>query len=542
MTEREAIPFDVVIVGAGPAGLAAAIKLKQLADASGVSLAIAVLEKSAEIGGHILSGAIIDPAALNALLPDWQARGAPLGLAVASDEFRILGAQRSVAIPSLLLPPQLANHGCYIASLGNLCRWLGEQAVAMGIDVFPGFAATEMLHDETGRVTGVATGDVGDSPGIELHARYTLIAEGARGSLAKGLIARFGLDQNSEPQHYGLGIKEVWEIPAAQHRAGHVEHHLGWPLRDDTGGGGFVYHAEGTQVVLGYVVHLNYSNPWLSPFDEMQRWKTHPRLRTLLAGGRRIAYGARAMTSGGLQSIPQLAFPGGALIGCSAGFMNVPRIKGSHNAMWSGIGTAEAVFAALTAGRSHDAIEDLRSTLLAGPIGADLRPARNAKPMLSKFGTRLGTLLSGIDLWANALIGRSPFGTLRHPAPDHTKLRLAQQSARIDYPAPDGKLTFDRLSSVFLANLQHDEGQPVHLRLRDPAVPVRSNLPLYAEPAQRYCPAGVYEIETGADGQPTLRINAANCVHCKACDIKDPAANIDWVPPQGGSGPNYAGM
>ncbi len=552
MSERNSISVDVVIVGAGPAGLAAAIRLRQLADAADETLSIAVLEKASEVGGHILSGAVIDPAALAALIPDWQQRGAPLSLAVASDEFRLLGANGSLAIPHFLMPPQLSNRGNYIASLGALCRWLANEAMAMGIDIFPGFAATGILEDEAGRVIGVSTGDAGlgrdgtpradHAPGIDIRARYTLIAEGARGSLGKTIISRFGLDKNSDPQHYGLGIKEIWEVASERHRPGHVEHHLGWPLDDATGGGGFLYHAENNQVFLGFVVHLNYTNPWLSPFEEMQRWKTHPRLRALLEGGKRIAYGARAMSSGGLQSVPELAFPGGALIGCSAGFMNVPRIKGSHNAMWSGMRTAEGLFEALAAGRSHDLVEGLRARVLDGPIGDDLAPVRNAKPFLSSFGTRIGTLLSGMDLWSNALFHRSPFGTLHHATPDHAKLRRASEARPIAYPAPDGKLTFDRLSSVYLANLSHREDQLVHLKLRDETLPVAVNLPTFAEPAQRYCPAGVYEIVTDAAGQPQFRINAANCVHCKTCDIKDPAQNIDWTPPEGGSGPSYANM
>ncbi len=552
MSERESMPVDVVIVGAGPSGLAAAIRLKQLADEAGAEISIVVLEKSAEIGAHVLSGAVIDPAALQALLPDWKEKGAPLETAVTSDSFVILSEKGSFALPNLLLPPQLSNHGCYIASLGDLCKWLGEQAEAMGIDIFPGFAATELLHDEKGAVKGVATGDMGVgkdgqrkssyAPGMELHARYTLIAEGARGSLARELTEAFGLDAKSDPQHYGIGIKEIWEIAPERHRPGHVEHHLGWPLADDTRGGGFIYHAAGNRVYLGYVVHLNYANPHLSPFDEMQRWKTHPRMQALLAGGTRIGYGARAMTSGGWQSIPELAFPGGALIGCSAGFLNVPRIKGSHNAMWSGIKTAEAVFAALQEGRGNDVIADLKERVVAGPIADDLKPARNAKPMLSRFGTLLGTMLSGFDLWTNALLRFSPFGTLGHPKPDHAYLKPAAECEKIAYPRPDGVLTFDRTSSVFLANLAHVEDQPVHLVLKDPSIPVAQNLPRYDEPAQRYCPAGVYEIVAGADGQPLFRINAANCVHCKTCDIKDPAQNIVWVPPEGGSGPNYQGM
>jgi len=552
MAERESMPVDVVIVGGGPSGLSAAIRLKQLADEAGADLSIVVLEKASEIGAQVLAGAVFDPVALNALIPDWKDKGAPLETEVSSDQFWLLSEGGGFSIPNFLLPPLFSNHGNYVASLGNLSKWLGEQAEAMGIDIFPGFAATELLYDEAGKVAGVATGDMGVArdgsekgtytPGMELHARYTLIGEGARGSLAKQLITKFGLDRDSGPQHYGIGIKEIWEVDPSKHKPGHVEHHLGWPLSNDTGGGGFVYHAENNLVYAGFVVHLNYTNPHLSPFDEMQRWKTHPRMKTLLEGGKRIGYGARAMTSGGWQSIPELAFPGGALIGCSAGFMNLPRIKGAHNAMWSGMKTAEAAFAALQADRGNDTLEGLKQTVVAGPIEKDLKPVRNAKPMLPTYGTMMGTFFSGIDLWCNTLFKASPFGTMRHAKPDHAYMKPAADCPRIDYPKPDGVLTFDRSSSVFLANLAHDEDQPVHLQLIDPSVPIEKNLPLYDEPAQRYCPAGVYEVVREGDGAPQFRINAANCVHCKTCDIKDPAQNINWVPPEGGSGPNYQGM
>ncbi|MHA6730830.1 electron transfer flavoprotein-ubiquinone oxidoreductase [Devosia sp. A369] len=551
MTERESMDVDVVVVGGGVAGLSAAIRLKQLAMASQTELSIVVLEKSAAIGAHVLSGAVIDPIGLATLFPDWQARGAPLTTPVTSDRFTLLGKAASFGIPQFLLPPVLSNHGCYIASLGAVTAWLGEQAEAMGIDIFPGFAATELLYNEDGSVKGVATGDQGVgrdgqpkssyTTGMELHARYTLIAEGAHGSLAKQLIAQFKLSADSDPQHYGLGIKEVWEIDPALHREGHTEHTLGWPLDDRTGGGGFIYHAADNQLFLGFITHLNYENPRLSPFEEMQRWKTHPQIKPLLAGGKRIAYGARAVTSGGWQSIPELAFPGGALVGCAAGFMNVPRIKGSHTAILSAIAMAEEVFAALQAGRSNDLIADAKRKVTAGAIERDLHLVRNAKPLLTKFGTLLGMLLTGIDLWCQTLLRFSPFGTLRHPKPDYAYLRPAKDFSPIAYPKPDGTVTFDRLSSVYLANIGHDEDQPVHLKLTDPAVPVAYNLPLYDEPAQRYCPAGVYEI-VEIDGQPQFRINAANCVHCKTCDIKDPAQNITWVPPEGGAGPNYIGL
>jgi electron-transferring-flavoprotein dehydrogenase len=543
--------LDVVVVGGGVAGLSAAIRLKQLADAAGTSISIAVLEKAATMGAHVLSGAVIDPIGLSTLFPDWQQRGAPLEVAVKSDGFRLLSKARSFSIPNALLPRAFSNHGCYIASLGALTIWLGQQAEQMGIDVFPGFAATEVLYRADGAVLGVATGDMGIardgskkatySPGMELHARYTLIAEGARGSLAKQLVDRFELDKESDPQHYGLGVKEVWEIDPSLHREGHVEHTLGWPLDDRTGGGGFIYHAGENRLFLGFVTHLNYQNPHLSPFDEMQRWKTHPSVRSLLKGGRRIAFGARAMTSGGWQSIPELAFPGGALVGCAAGFMNVPRIKGSHTAMLSGIRMAEQVFEALSAGRGNDLLPDARNRTLDGDIRNDLYAVRNAKPMWGRFGTTLGSLLFGVDLWVQALSGISLFGTLRSSKADHEYLAPAAASERISYPRPDGTVTFDRLSSVFLANIGHDEDQPVHLTLRDPTVPIEQNLPIYDEPAQRYCPAGVYEVVKDA-GEPAFRINAANCVHCKTCDIKDPAQNIVWIPPEGASGPNYIAM
>ena len=552
MSAREAMQVDVVVVGAGPAGLAAAIRLKQLADTSGTEISVIVLEKAAEIGGHVLSGAVLDPVALDALIPDWKARGAPLDTKVTSDSFRMLTQKGGFSIPRFLLPPLFSNHGNYIASLGSLCAWLAEQAEALGIDVFPGFAATEILYNEDGSVKGVATGDMGRVadgsekpefvPGMELHARYTLIGEGARGSLAKQLMAKFRLDEKAEPQKYGLGIKEIWEIDPEKHRLGHVEHTLGWPLDNDTGGGGFVYHAADNRIFLGFVVHLNYKNPFLSPFDEMQRYKTHPHLSRLLEGGKRLSFGARAMSSGGWQSIPELAFPGGALIGCSAGFMNLPRIKGTHNAMWSGMKTAEAVFEALTVGRGNDLLAGLNARVTDGAIKTDLKKVRNTKPLISRFGTAFGTLFSGFDLWSNTLLGFSVFGTLGHDSPDYAALKKVRDSKKIDYPKPDGRLTFDRASSVFLANLSHEEDQPLHLVLKDPSIPLKINLPDFDEPAQRYCPAGVYEILSDDDGKPRFQINATNCVHCKTCDIKDPAQNIDWIPPEGGSGPNYQGM
>lgn len=551
LSERESMEVDVVVVGGGVAGLASAIRLKQLARDAGQDVSVVVLEKAAAIGAHVVSGAVIDPVGLKALYPDYVERGAPLGTDVKAERFTILGAKGQFGIPGRLLPPQLSSHGCHITSLGMVTAWLGEQAQAEGVDVFPGFAATEVLYNENGSVKGVATGDMGRdaagnprpefAPGMELHAKYTLIAEGAHGSLAKQLIARFDLSRDSDPQHYGLGIKEVWEIDPAKHSEGLIEHTLGWPLDNRTGGGGFIYHAANNQLFLGLITHLNYANPHLSPFDEMQRWKTHPHIRKLLEGGRRISYGARAVTSGGWQSIPELAFPGGALVGCAAGFMNLPRIKGSHTAILSGIRMAEEVFAALSSGRHNDLLADAKAKVTAGAIRDELLPVRNAKPFLSRLGTLLGMGLTGVELWLQALVKISPFGTLRHSKPDHAALRPAAEMREIDYPKPDGVLTFDRLSSVFLANIGHDENQPNHLRLANPGIPLERNLPLYDEPAQRYCPAGVYEIVT-VDGEQQFRINAANCVHCKTCDIKDPAQNITWVPPEGGSGPNYTSM
>lgn len=552
MAERESMHVDVVIVGGGPSGLSAAIRLKQLAEDAGTELSIVVLEKGPEIGAHVLSGAVIDPAGLDALIPGWRDKGAPLTTQVTSDRFTFLTRSGGFSIPHLLLPPLFRNQGNYIGSLGRLCQWLAKEAETMGVNIPAGFAATEVLYKEDGSVRGVASGDMGVAkdgsrkpgfePGMEFHARYTLIAEGARGSIAKQLIERFGLDRNCEPQKYGIGLKEIWEIESRHHREGHVEHTLGWPLPNDTGGGGFIYHAAENKLFIGFVVHLNYTNPHLSPFDEMQRFKTHPRIRTLLEKGRRISFGARAMTSGGWQSIPELAFPGGALIGCSAGFMNLPRIKGTHNAMLSGKKTAEAVFEALRRGRGNDLIEGLNDKVVKGEIERDLYRVRNTKPLLSKLGTRLGTLASGLDLWTQTLFKFSLLGTLGHAKPDYAYLRPAADAAQIIYPKPDRKLTFDRASSIFLANIRHDDDQPVHLRLRDLAVPVNRNLPLYDEPAQRYCPAGVYEIIDVGDQDPVFQINAANCIHCKTCDIKDPSQNITWYPPEGGSGPNYQGM
>jgi electron-transferring-flavoprotein dehydrogenase len=544
---RDTLETDVVIVGAGPSGLAAAIRLKQQSP----QLLVTVVEKSAEIGGHILSGAVMNPVGLDALIPDWRSAGAPVGPAVTRDTFHFLTANADIALPDLMLPPQMRSENAVIVSLGDLCRWLAEQAQALGVDIFPMTAAVDVLTNTEGAVEGVITGDLGVdrngrpksgyAAGIALKAKYTLIGEGARGSLAKRLIAGFGLDSGRSPQKYGLGIKEIWEIPAERHEPGRVDHYLGFPLDNRTSGGGFCYHAADSNIYLGLVVHLDYRNPTLSPFDEFQRFKAHRAIAPLLDGARRIGYGARALTSGGIQSIPELVFPGGALIGCAAGYMNVPALKAIHNAIRSGIAAADAVGGAIAAGRAHDRIEDLTAETLAGGIAAELNPVRNVKPLWSRHGTLLGALLGGFDMWCQTIFRASPFGTLRHRHADHETLVERAAAAPVAYERPDGKTRFDRTSSVFLANIAHDEDQPVHLRLADPAIPVRENLPRYGEPAPLYCPAGVYEMaEEG--GAPVFRIHAANCVHCKTCDIKDPAQNISWVPPEGGSGPNYSGM
>ncbi|MCC6918954.1 MAG: electron transfer flavoprotein-ubiquinone oxidoreductase [Alphaproteobacteria bacterium] len=550
---RESMEYDVVIVGAGPAGLSAAIRLKQLAAEAGSEVSVCVVEKGSEVGAHILSGAVIDPKALNELIPDWKEKGAPLDTPVRDDQFHILGPAGGIRLPNFLMPPLMNNHGNYIVSLGNVCRWLATQAEELGVEIYPGFAAAEVLYDETGAVKGVATGDMGIgkdgehtdryTPGMELHAKYTLIAEGVRGSLAKMIQAKFNLCDKTEPQKFGIGIKELWQADPARHKEGMVFHSFGWPLKAETGGGTFMYHMTGGLIAIGFVIHLNYKNPYLSPFDEFQRMKTHPAIRKYLEGGKRIAYGARAITEGGLQSIPKLTFPGGALIGCSAGFVNVPRIKGSHNAMKTGMLAAEAAFAALQAGRQGDELTAYPQAFRNSWAWKDLWLVRNVKPLWSRFGTYIGVPLGGIDMWMNSLFGFSLFGTLKHKKADYATLRLAKDSKPIAYPRPDGVISFDKLSSVFLSNTNHEEDQPAHLKLKDPSVPIQQNLPLYAEPAQRYCPAGVYEVMRNDDGSnPRFVINAQNCVHCKTCDIKDPAQNIVWTVPEGGGGPNYPNM
>ena len=550
MSERESMPYDIVIVGGGPAGLSAAIRLKQLATAAGQELAVCVLEKGSEIGAHILSGAVIDPKALDELLPQWRDMDCSLAQTPVTDnQHWFLTKSGKMAMPHIMTPGWMHNKGTYTGSLGNLCRWLAEQAEGLGVEIFPGFAAAEILYHEDGSVKGVATGDMGVDregkhkgdyqPALELHAKYTFFAEGARGHLTKILKRQFALDADSEPQVYGLGMKELWDIDPALHQPGLVIHSQGWPLTDAYGGG-FLYHQANGQVALGFVVGLGYRNPHLYPFEEFQRWKQHPEIRKFLEGGRRVSYGARAINEGGWQSVPKLDFPGGALIGCSAGFVNVPRIKGTHTAMKSGMLAAEAAFAAVQAGRTSDSLADYDAAVRSSWIADELKLVKNAEPLLSKFGGTIGTLLAGIDMWMRTLKIGLPF-TMKHK-PDNEKIWHKDACAKIAYPKPDGVISFDRLSSVFLSNTNHEEDQPVHLQLKDPSIPISYNLPLYDEPAQRYCPAGVYEVVGEEEGNPRFQINAQNCVHCKTCDIKDPTQNINWVVPEGGGGPNYPNM
>ncbi|APW74220.1 MULTISPECIES: electron transfer flavoprotein-ubiquinone oxidoreductase [Sphingopyxis] len=551
MSERESMPYDVVIVGAGPAGLSAAIRLKQLANEAGGELSVCVLEKGSEVGAHILSGAVIDPKSLDELLPDWRDQGCPLAeVPVNDNQHWMLTKKKKFGIPHIITPGFMHNKGTYTGSLGNLCRWLAEQAEGLGVEIFPGFPAAEILYNDDGSVKGVATGDMGVArdgshkpdyaPGLELHAKYTFFAEGVRGHLTKILKPQFALDAECEPQVYGIGVKELWDIEPAKHAPGRVIHTQGWPLDENANGGGFLYHQANGQVALGFVTWLNYRNPHISPFQEMQKWKTHPAIAEILKGGKRVSYGARAISDGGWQSVPKLAFPGGALIGDTAGFLNVPRIKGTHTAMKSGMMAAEAAFAAVAAGREGDVLTAYQDAYDESWVKKELGIVRNVLPLVEKFGDLAGTMLAGMTMWLENFGIRVPFTMKHHP--DNTTLYRADQMKKPDYPKPDGVLTFDRLSSVFLSNTNHEEDQPIHLQLKDPSIPIEYNLPLYDEPAQRYCPAGVYEVVGQDEGDPKFVINAQNCVHCKTCDIKDPTQNINWVTPEGGGGPNYPNM
>jgi electron-transferring-flavoprotein dehydrogenase len=549
MSERESMPYDVVIVGGGPAGLATAIRLKQ----ANADLAVCILEKGSEIGAHILSGAVVDPRALDELLPDWRDDGCPMAETPVTDNWHwVLTKGMKIPMPHIMMPPLMSNDGCYTGSLGNLCRWLGGKAEELGVEIFPGFAAAEVLYDEKGAVRGVATGDMGVArdgshkgdyqPGMELTAKYTVFCEGARGHLTKRLKAQYDLERDCQPQVYGIGIKELWDIDPAKHVEGRVIHTQGWPLSEsDSWGGGFLYHQANNQVALGFVTALDYKNPYVYPFEEFQRWKTHPEIRAILEGGRRVSYGARAINEGGWQSVPKLAFPGGVLAGCSAGFVNVPRIKGSHTAMKSGMLAADAIIAAVASGREHDELGEYDAAVRDSWIAKELKLVQNSEPLVAKFGGDLGTALAGVDMWLRTLFGFGVAKPMKHHT-DASSIERADLYQPIKYPKPDNVFSFDRLSSVFLSSTNHEEDQPCHLQLKDPAIPTQVNLPLYAGPEARYCPAGVYEFVGLEEGTPRLQINAQNCVHCKTCDIKDPTQNIEWVAPEGGGGPNYPNM
>ncbi len=546
--EREAMDVDVVIVGAGPAGLSAAIRLKQLDE----DLNVVVLEKGSEVGAHILSGAVLDVSGLDALIPDWRDKGAPVSVPVKKDSFHMLGAGGGIRIPNFLMPPLMSNHGKYIVSMANVCRWLAEQAEGMGVEIYPGMACSQLLYREDGSLRGVVAGEFGKNadgtpgpnyePGMELNGKYVFLSEGARGSLSKEAIARYGLDKGADFAKFGLGMKEIWEVKPEKHREGSVIHTMGWPLGWKTGGGSFIYHLDNNQVYIGLIVDLSYKNPHTYPYMEFQRLKHHPMIAELLEGGKRVAYGARVVTKGGYQSIPTSAFPGGALLGCSAGLVNLPRVKGNHNAMLSGIAAAEAAVEAMQAGRAGDTLSAYDAELRAGPVGRDLKPVRNVAPMNGRWGTLAGLTLGGFDMWFQTIFKFSLFGTLKHGKSDAQATGRAADYPKIDYPKPDGKLSFDRLTNVSFSATNHEESQPCHLKLADPDIPIRVNLPEYDEPAQRYCPAGVYEVIREEGQEPRFVINFQNCVHCKTCDIKDPSQNITWTVPQGGDGPNYGNM